>query len=58
MDNTENQNYTAIKGQYRKLKSDVFSEKFQTAFDRKIILQFFYNEYGCIYASRYGGKIV
>ena len=44
-------------------KSDVFSEKIQTAFDppphfRKIMLQMFYNGYGRIYARRYEGQIV
>ena len=45
------------------IKSEKFSEKFQTAFDPpppppnflKIILQIFYDRYGCIYARRYNG---
>ena len=45
-------------------RSDKLLEKFQTVFDchpphfRKIMLQFLYNGYGCIYAWRYGGQIV
>ena len=45
-------------------KSDEFLDKFQTAFDlppshfRKIMLQMFYDRYGCIYARRYDGQIV
>ena len=46
-------------------KSDEFLEKFQTAFDPppppnfwKIILQIFYEGYGCIYARLYDGQIV
>ena len=44
-------------------KSNEFWEKFQMAFDPpphfwKIILQFFYNRYGCIYARRYDGQMV
>ena len=41
-------------------KLDEFFEKFQTAFDPppphfwKITLQFFYNEYGCIYQGGIG----
>ena len=44
-------------------KSDEFSEKFQTAFNPpphfwKIMLQIFYDRYGCIYARRHDGQIV
>ena len=37
-------------------KQDDFLEKFQTAFE--IMLQLFYNGYGCIYVRRYEGQIV
>ena len=44
-------------------KLEEFLEKFQMDFDPpphfwKIILQIFYNRYGCIYARRYDGQMV
>ena len=44
-------------------KSDEFSEKFHRPLTprphfRKIMLQFFYDRYGCIYARRNDGQIV
>ena len=56
--------YIICSGKGGATKSNEFSEKFQTAFDsprlhfRKIMLQFFYDRYGCIYARRYDDQIV
>ena len=52
----DNENISAWQGKDPTTKSDEFLEKFQKAFDPpppdfwKIMLQFFYNGYGCIYA--------
>ena len=50
-------------GKGQATKSDKLSEKFQTAFGppphfRKIMMQIFYDRYGCIYARRYDGHTV
>ena len=55
---------TVFLGKNLPTKSDDFLEKFQTALEPppphywKIILQIFYNGYGCIYTRRYEGQMV